>query len=382
MSTVTRSNSNLIKESIAQYVLDVFDPNNVDGITVKPVVTIDITDQTSEPYVYFRSAAESEKWNNQDRESRLFDIDIEVVTKHLPGVGNQEICERIVGEVIELATTHPYADLTMQGWAILEVTTGDVIYDEFDELGARYFKATISLEVTATAITPVGQRQPSQASVFTFSGFTIAPVNSIEQWDSGTITGAPVANYVMSNGWSPTSVAYALASGADGSFNSVGNLYSVSQTDAVLALDTTINYQLSTDTSMTTMEVNNDTFPRVRSLRYGTVAGQGNNRPIFVDDGSGLVGLRNLPDFIAGNRTIVHGQQNVDNYQFTIDVNANEYIYIMVHENHPNLTEIEESVFRRNILNLFEAPVTIGGFKIYIKTDAEPIAGRYQYTLR
>lgn len=354
---VSYSRSDIFKTACADALIRAFNVNNVDGITERPVITKTITSRTPEPYIYIRSGGPSvEAYNTKNTEARIYPIDIEVVTKFLPQRGNHDEADQITNEVTRILTdeTNQEYDLANQGFNLFIVANSQVFPIDFEERGARYFKRTITIEYTASFIGLPTTRQPVPNIPFTFNNFTFTPTgNRLETSDAGTI-GLPttVAN---SNGWQATSVAHAQIAGGDGTIT--GNDYAVEATDSTLGVTTTINWQFGDDATTTTTTTTTTNFPRIRSLRYGSI---GQNSISETD-------LANFTLFQGTNKTFDYGRTNPIGQVAALRGNAGERFYI-IFDNAITPTSFDDFVGLDNIDNF--TLTTVNGYKVYLQTRA------------
>ena len=239
----TRSSADEIRSAIATTIRNNFDYRNVRGLTENPTVTQNPTRQTTEPYIYVYSVGQVEIDSTKDDTPFQYHVAIEVTLRYNSYRGGQRQGEEIMNEVFSYVrgkNSSEYPDLSQYGFNVYNTTTGDTV--EFtDRLrGANYYKVITALYVTASWTGEEIQVQPIQAPEFTYDTFSYLPIsNNIERYDAGNII--PAQTYPSSNnGWSFSSVDYALPATAEGVYD--GTNYTITSTNEPIAIDSTINY--------------------------------------------------------------------------------------------------------------------------------------------
>ena len=243
--STTRSSADEIRAAIATTIRNNFDYRNVRGLTENPTVTQNPTRQTTEPYIYVYSVGQIEIDSTKDDTPFQYHVAIEVTLRYNSYRGGQRQGEEIMNEVFSYVrgkNASEYPDLSQYGFNVYNTTTGDTV--EFtDRLrGANYYKVVTALYVTASFTGQEVQVQPVQDPEFTYSGFSYLPIgNNIERYDAGNIV--PAQTYPSpNNGWTFSSVDYALPATAEGVYD--GTNYTLSATNEPALIDSTINYSM------------------------------------------------------------------------------------------------------------------------------------------
>ena len=245
--STTRSSADEIRSAIATTIRNNFDYRNVRGLTENPTVTQNPTRQTTEPYIYVYSVGQVEIDSTKDDTPFQYHVAIEVTLRYNSYRGGQRQGEEIMNEVFSYVrgkNSSEYPDLSQYGFNVYNTTTGDTV--EFtDRLrGANYYKVVTALYVTASWTGQEIQVQPIQEPEFTYSGFSYLPIsNNIERYDAGNIV--PAQTYTSpNNGWTFSSVEYALPATAEGVYN--GTDYTLTSTNEPVAIDSAITYTINT----------------------------------------------------------------------------------------------------------------------------------------
>ena len=373
--STTRSSADEIRSAIATTIRNNFDYRNVRGLTENPTVTQNPTRQTTEPYIYVYSVGQIEIDSTKDDTPFQYRVSIEVTLRYNSYRGGQRQGEEIMNEVFSYVrgkNASEYPDLSQYGFNVYNTTTGDTV--EFtDRLrGANYYKVVTDLYVTASWTGQEIQVQPIQEPEFTYSGFSYLPIgNNIERYDAGNIV--PAQTYTSpNNGWSFNTVDYALPSSAQGVFD--GTDYTLTATNEPVAIDSTINYELVNDDSITTSLSATTSWSRIDSIRYGSVPASAGLQPTFPDDTSPTYGLR-----LLSNWNVDYGVTDPQNVSITFNADKDEYAYIIINDAY-TLNGIRDSLGTNNINN-FDV-VTDGEYRYYIsKTPILFDNSTFTYTL-
>ena len=373
--STTRSSADEIRSAIATTIRNNFDYRNVRGLTENPTVTQNPTRQTKEPYIYVYSISQIEIDSTKDDTPFQYHVSIEVTLRYNSYRGGQRQGEEIMNEVFSYVrgkNASEYPDLSQYGFNVYNTTTGDTV--EFtDRLrGANYYKVVTALYVTASWTGQEIQVQPIQEPEFTYSGFSYLPIgNNIERYDAGNIV--PAQTYTSpNNGWSFNTVDYALPSSAQGVFD--GTDYTLTATNEPVAIDSTINYELVNDDTITTSLSATTSWSRIDSIRYGSVPASAGLQPTFPDDTSPTYGLR-----LLSNWNVDYGVTDPQNVSITFNADKDEYTYIVIN-NAFTLNGIRDSLGTNNINN-FDV-VTDGNYRYYIsKTPILFDNSTFTYTL-
>ena len=369
-----------LKRYIADSILQRFDFSRVDGLTSNPVITRTVSSRTPEPYIYIVEAESYEIDTAKGAERIEHVINVQVTYKYAPQSGDHEQREQTVAEVIDIVTRLEGDNLPGDDHNIYILTTDPVINADFELNGARYFSATIPFLCRVQYIGAPSTRPPVQRSLYTYSGFQFNPKADLrlERYDAGTIT--PATTYPTPNaGWDFVNVTTLLDPASQGTL--AAGVVTVGADDAPILINNSLNYALTLDSTVLETVNNMDRFDRIVSLRYGAAPSNSGAKPAFSDDSVVNFGLRRLQNWQGPRRFIDTDNSSVNNTTVNISVEAGEYIYIVLDSAHPDLTAITENVFNQDVLDIFDAPVTIGAFKYYIQTTAQPFSASYQYTL-
>ena len=371
----TRSSADEIRAAVAAEIRNNFDYRNVRGLTENPTVTQNPTRQTQEPYIYVYSVGQIEIDSTKDDTPFQYHVAIEVTLRYNSYRGGQRQGEEIMNEVFSYVrgkNSSEYPDLSQYGFNVYNTTTGDTV--EFtDRLrGANYYKVVTALYVTASWTGQELQVQPIQAPEYTYSGFSYTPIsNNIERYDAGNII--PAQTYTSpNNGWSFNTVGYALPASAEGVYD--GTDYTLTATNEPVAIDSTINYELVNDDTITTALTATTSWSRIDSIRYGAIPASAGLQPTFPDDTSATYGLR-----LLSNWNVEFGTTDPQNQSITITGDKDEYTYIIVN-NAFTLNGVRDSLGTNNINN-FDV-VTDGNYRYYIsKTPILFDNSSFTYTL-
>ena len=373
--TTTRSAADEIRTAIAAKIRNNFDYTRVRGLTENPTVTQNPTRQTKEPYIYVYNVGQIEIDSTKDDTPFQYHIAIDVTLRYDSYRGGQRQAEEIMNEVLSYVrgkNSSEYPDLSSSGFNVYNTTTGDTV-ELTDRLrGANYYKVVTALYVTASFTGQVAQVQPVQAADFTYDGFAYAPVsNNIERYDAGNII--PAQTYTSpNNGWAFTTAEYSLPATAQGVYD--GTNYTLTSTNEPVAINSTINYELVSDDSITTALAETASWNRIDSIRYGSKPAQAGLQPTFPDDNSAIYGLR-----LLSNWNVDYGTTDPQNMTVTLTADKDEYLYIIVNISE-TLAGIRDTLGTNNITN-FDV-VTDGAYRYYIQK--EPVLfdnSSFTYTL-
>ncbi len=379
MSTeISRDGGYSIRKAIAKQITDLFEFSKVDGLTENPIITLTVTPNTQEPYIFLRESDSEEAWVTKDSESRRYFIDIQVMTKTNVSRGTTQQRDEMVNEVLQALTSDlPIPQDT--GFEIQLITTDEIQKDIDVRRGAKYMVAVIPVIVVAKYVGFSINIQPLAGQRLTYTGFedTISS-HRLETWDDGSATA--LSTYPNSNGWTVTGVTVAKQAGKDDG-TLTGNTLSILDTDTSLGLTSTIAWAAVDDATETTSTTSSTSISRIKSLRFGSITSA--SQPSFSDNTDALTGLRNLPQWNSGNRVRRYGTVDPVGEEITIDANSGDWLYIITDAAQPVLKSAHESVLNQNVLtDVFESPVVTGGYRIYVSKIATNFNGiSYTYTL-
>ena len=360
----TRSGGDEIRASLASAIRNNFDYTNINGLTENPTITQNPTRRTQEPYIYIYNVGQSEIDSTKEETPYEYHLSIETCTRYDSYRGGQRQSNQMLDEVLKYVRTKngaTYPDLESVGYNVYNVTSGDIVEITDRIRGANYYKVIIDIFVTASRIEIPPLPQPIQEAVFLYADFMFTPDghNRIERYDAGTIT--PVTTYGSNNrGWDFVDAQFTLGDMAAGTFD--GTTYTVASGDTPLELDSTLNYQLSSDnTVMTSLQAAN-TWELIGSLRAGSITPDTPGTiPTIEDNALANTGLRNL-----ANWDIEFGTITPHNYRVTVGGDAGDYVYIMTDASVP-LVQINNTI-GQNVISQFQQS-TVGGYNIYINTQ-------------
>ena len=357
--TNTRTTGSELRAAIAQKIRDNFDYRNVRGLTENPTVTQNPTRRTSYPYIYVYNVGKEEIDTTKDDTPFRYHIAIEVTLRYNSYRGGQRQSEEITNEILSYVrgnSADEYPDLTEFGFNVYNTTTGEST-EPLDRLrGGNYYSVVTPLYISASWTGQVAQVQPIQAAEFTYDTFTYAPVNNnIERYDAGNIV--PAQTYSSpNNGWTFDSTTYSIPATAQGVYD--GTNYTLTATNEPVALNSVINYKLTSDDSVTTALSATTAWNRIDSIRYGAIDAQAGSQPTFPDDDSPTYGLR-----LLSNWNVDYGVTDPQNVTVTFTGDAGQYEYIVVNQS-VVLAGIRDFLGTNNISN-FDV-VTDGNYKYYI----------------
>ena len=361
-----------IKTAVTRKLRTDFNHTTVTGLTQDPLIIQDRPiNSVDEPYVYIYEEDTIEVQKTKNSSSTDYFIIAQVVVRTTQSDDANVIRDGIVDEITRIVDTDEdnYIQIDNQGYNVYIQNVDSVTaFGPYDEDGATYFQANMTLQFRADFIGVPSTRNPIQAPIYTFADFTFPPTsNRVEVSDAGTITGA--TTYASANqGWDYVSVMYALISGGQGSLTD--NVLTVGAADSPLGLTSTINYRFSSDNTITTSLTANTNFRRIRSLRFGST----------TNTSFSAAELANLANFQGTNRTFRYGVENPSGQQISLEGNAGERFYIIFDNTHTINTITD--VLGGNNRGAFTL-TTVNGYSILLQTNplvfntSRPI----QYTL-
>ena len=235
---------------------------------------------------------------------------------------------------------------------------------------------TLTMGYAPSQILPVASATPVSA----VSGFVvtddlaIADGGNIEAWDSGSAT---VDVAPANTGWGAGTVGASFPAGItlNGSTMNFADSYTGTNTAGVSTgytqSDIPAGYTAITHNLITMPQ---RTYTSIKSLRFGSVDAVGGNQPVFTDDTTANTGLRNLSSFTSGTKGIQF--ETIDPTEtegFTLTSVSGQYWYIVYDAAEADLTHYLDNGFQVPISDTFDLQ-TIGGYKIYVSTDAKPAA--------
>ena len=372
-----RSGADYVRRAVANSIKTGFDHTNVPGLAEAPSITQNPTRQTQEPYIYVYSVDSTEVDVTKVEASKEYTVNVEVCIRYRSRIGGQRQANRILDEVLSIVRGFgiaDYPDLSSVGYNIYKIASGTINNITFKERGANYYKVICPIFVTAQWVGLPQQTLPVQDPQFTYSGWEFAPVNGLlEFYDSGTIT--PELTYPSNNGWNFVNAEYTKPPTASGTF--AANVYTLSASDNFAELDSTINYALGVDTSMTTALTANTDFTRIRSLRFGSRVSDS-----FTNDAVATTGIQNLANWEGTKQFIQYGNQNPIGDQVVFsNAAAGDRLYFMYDANQPALKVIENMAQPGgNDIALFSSQI-LGGWRIYHQTSPLLFDGALTYNI-
>lgn len=363
-----------VKRELAVLIHQGFVHSRVPGLTANPVILIERPLNTlDEPYIYLYTEDVPDVDLTKSGNAYDYFVIAQVVTRVPQNEDSSQTRDAIVEEVTSLVdtTSDNYINLVNNGYNVYiqKVSRVDDL-EKYEERGATYFQSNITIQVRADFIGLPTDNRPVQAPSFTFAGFTYMPTNNIIEWyDAGTIT--PATTYPSGNmGWDFVSTTNAVISGGAGSL--MDGVYTITGENDPLGLVTTINYQFSTDPTLSLSPPVRDTtnFPRGVNLRFGAITADSGSQPTFLDDTSANYGLRNLSAWTAGVRqNVMLGRLDPKGIALTINVMAGEYLYVIFDANQTaSVITQRTSLGDFNVTDTFEALETVGRYRYYIST--------------
>ena len=375
----TRSGADYVRRAVANSIKTGFVYTNVPGLAEAPSITQNPTRQTQEPYIYVYSVDSTEADVTKFEASREYTVNVEVCIRYRSRIGGQRQANRMLDEILSIVRgfgVADYPDLSTVGYNIYKITSGDISNVTFKERGANYYKVICPIFVTAQFVGLPGQEQPVQSPSFDYAGWQFAPVGTVlEQYDSGTIT--PELTYPSgNNGWNFVDAVFTKPASAPGTF--VNNVYTVAANHGSAALDSTLNYNLSTNLTETTALTTTTNFSRAISIRYGSMTGTS-----FTDDTAATTGVQTLSNWVGTKQFIDHRQYNPIGDTLVFDgAEAGDRPYIMYDSSHPPIATFENMAQPGgNDVALF-SNLIVGDFRIYYLTNPLLFDGAITYNLR
>ena len=365
-----REIKHLVRAGIQAQVVNDFRLNQITGLASLPTFTQRLTHRTVEPYVHFRSESSLKLEFTKASATREYATIVEIRDSYTTGTGGPHIVDQIADEVVAILDREPPAIVNNN--AYLQVIDS-VRSFKFEKENKTYFQTNITVltrvQPGEVSIIP-GQTLPVQVPQYTYAGFEFMPTSAlrIEDHDAGTITGAEMYPS-NNNGYDFTGVVYSAIPGSDGSL--ADRVYTVEENDDTLGIVSNISYENEVDSTITETLTATTNWNRIRSLRYGTVAPTTGNTLVLTDDNSGNYGVRNLPVWNTGSRTLDFGRVSPV-HQFTINVVAGETTYFLFDSGQDDLTEIRQHILGGNIdiTARFTGPLIVGDYKLYY--DSQP----------
>ena len=343
-----------LKTSIVKKLNADFNHNRIPGLVAIPTVIQDRpVAGLPEPYIYVEIAPGSVREVDVTKSGSSFEyqVNVQVMTKSQTNSDSKGTRDLIVSEIQNVIDTDNgggYLDLSSEGYNVYVQNVIRVQPGETYGVGADYFFSTLVLAIRMEFVGQTTQSQPSATLSFTYDGFDYDPSNGkFELYDSGTITGA--SSYLSSNGWDNTSAAYSLVDGSDGSIE--GAVVTVDSGDDDLDITGILQWELASDSTITTSTTSTVEFDAEKSLRIGS------GTPSTVSAAS----LRGFTGW-----TIIRGTTDPDGAEITITANENEYLYIVVGSD-VTITELTDSVGTENIDN-FSSSI-VDEYRVYISNN-------------
>ena len=352
-----------LKTALVRKLRNDFDHNRVQGLTSMPLIIQDRPlNSVDEPYVYFYLEDDLEVDVTKDGSSTDYFMIAQVVVRTTQSADANAIRDGIVDEIKLSIDEGAYLDLSTSGFNIyLQNVESVALLGPYDEFGATYFQANVTIQVRADFVGLPQNVGPTQAPTFTYSLFRFNPsaTGLIERYDGGVIT--PATTYPSNNnGYNFIDASYSISTGAVGTF--ANGDYDVPVGGEPLSLDSSLRYEFASDTSITDTLTATTNFPLIDSIRYGAITPQtAGTLPTLSDDTSATYGLR-----LLSNWNIEYGTVRPHNETITVAGDADQYIYIILDEN-VTLTQVRNTI-GQNVLAQFDVQ-TIGAYKIYLNTN-------------
>ena len=200
-----------------------------------------------------------------------------------------------------------------------------------------------------------------------YNGGTIPILGNIAKIANNTFVWSPNIGSVESATLISNSIANTSTVSSNGD-------YTIDTTSEPIALDSIINYELTTDNTITTALSATTSWNRIDSIRYGSIDAQAGSQPTFPDDDSPTYGLR-----LLSNWNVDYGVTSPQNVTVTFTGNDGQYEYIVVNQS-VTLAGIRDNLGTNNIAN-FDV-VTDGQYKYYVsKTPILFDNSSFTYTL-
>ena len=333
-----------IKTGVVRRLRADFDHTNVDGITATPLIVQDrILNSTPYPYVYVDITSVEETDVTKTGSSYEYVITIDVVNRTTQQADGKALRDAIVAEVVRILEVEvdQYIDLSDEGFDVyVQTVDSPAPLQPINTFGRTFWKTEIDVIFRISEIS-ASQSLPVQGNRFTYSGFEFSPINRrVEFYDTGDIS--PLTTYSSpNNGWNFVSTEVAVSGGADGTYDSDTNNYSVGANDNTLSLFVEKDYELASDTTQTYTIDETSTFPRIRSFRYGTTTATSFSEADLAD----------LAAFNMGDdRTIEYGQVNPIGQRLVFNGNIGDRFYI-VHDAQHEIESLTDTLGTNNLAN-------------------------------
>ena len=354
---MARDVSHLIRNTLAGRLRNNFNINNVPGLTAIPPIVQNIDNTIDEAYVHIYSELNERIDATKDDSSVDYTTIFEIRDTYPTGTGGPRVRDLITDEVVDLLDR--WIPTITNTCVYVSVVTS-VSKNRLDFNNRTFFISQIEIITRAVSGSTVAPSDlPVQSPLFAFNGFTFAPSsNRIELYDVGTIT--PSTTYPNgNNGFDFVSAAYTLAPGSDGVLN---NGIVTVDGDDVVSINSELDYVNDSNTEDTRQLTSTTTFPRIKSLRSGSISPAiAEQQPIFTNDSAALFGLQNL-----SNWSIDFGNVAPHGTTVTISGDAGDYGYIILDSSDTILT-LRDQLNTENVGNF--TLTTIGGFNIYIRRE-------------
>lgn len=379
----SRYGSEALEFALYELVRDNFNHNLVTGLTEDPLILVERPIPGDiEPYVYINTTDSEEINITKSMSARTYFIVAQVVTRSQHNQSAERQRDQIVDQVVSLIDTDPanYIDAGNAGYNVYVQSVKDVVSYQTEERGATYWITNINIEITASFLGAAAGAIPEQLPIFSFQNWAVTPQNfMVANYDNGDITTQLTGYSTPNNGFAFDSATVAITSGSDGTLTN--NVLTVDSDDNNISLSTALTYTSLPDGSMTEVLSRVTPWTRVNPLRFGSIAGP--TQPTFSDDTSASVGLRNLTDFTGTNRDIRITAVDPNDQTLRITANAGDYIYFMYDSAQSDLASVMQDAqgIRLTITDIFDSPVTVGDYKIYLSTNPIPIGGVYTIIL-
>ena len=350
-----RNATGYLKTAIVRRLRSEFNTTRVPGITEIPTIIQDrIIDSLPYPIIYVDISSVEEVNVTKMDSAYEYVATLSVINRTTQKEDGKAVRDAIVDEVTNImdCPVEDYLDLTNDGFNVyVQTVTSPDPQEPVNAYGATYWNTEIDILFRVDFIGLPSTNQPLQQAQYTFAGFEFQPTGrDIEQYDSGTITGA--TTYPSNNnGYDFTGVNYVLTTGSEGTLTD--NILTVAPDDDPLGLIATIAYEFNTDTTITTTVSDTDNFPRIKSLRYGS---RDTNSVSSAD-------LQDFSLWTGTNQVVDFGNVNPTGTTITLSGNQGQYLYI-VHDANNGITGLRDSLGTDNINN-FDL-TEIDGYRVLI----------------
>jgi hypothetical protein len=289
-------------------------------------------------------------------------VGIKTVVRSESNYDTRETRDAMVAEIQRILDVDydEYINILSNGYNVYIQTVESVLISEENQMGTDFYVGDVMLKVRMESVG--SQTAPAAEVALTYSDFHVTPQNSkFEINDTGNIT-LPVT-YPPSNGWVFQSVEYSLASDSDGTI--VDNVVNVASGDDFIAIVSVITFESAIDGTTTTTVFSRSEVTGIKSPRIG----------VLTNDVITSEQISNLPLWAQLSFPIV----DPDRVNLEIDVNANEYIYILVDELY-TLTGIKNDLGLDDIEEFVVS--THDGYRVYrVDTAIATDGARFEYTL-